>query len=621
MISGCAGFRPNPTPEYLKDWEAADSLSALEFGEALEDTTGVSQNLIRARQHFFLAEQAIGDKDADRAVKELNLATDFLSMVDNHVDSANYNELLNMSARILESYRDALKEVGKIPDEFVPEGVLAGNEEYYDSPMDVSDWTDIGIDTTLTAISDSESIGIFPPVPLVTNRQVTQLVEFFQGRGHKVFLRWMERAQIMLPRIQIILREEGLPDELAYLAMIESGLNPKAYSWAHASGIWQFIGSTGRLYGLRNDWWYDERCDIEKSTRAAARYLKKLYLEFDDWYLALAAYNCGELRVEQVIRQHRTRDFWKLWRLPRQTEDYVPSYIATALIMNDPIKYGFPEVQIAEVQTPDKVWVYNSVNLDVLAKCAGTDTETMKQLNPHLLRWCTPPTMDSVAVFIPPGSSESFQREFTRLPQDRQSTWVRHRVRSGETLASIARRYGTTLAAILDVPENNMKSRQRLRVGQYLLIPVPQGGTELASKESSNTKSTSNAQGDLVHLTYKVRNGDFLGKISKKYGVSVAKLRKWNQLSAKQTLHVGQLLDIWVPNDQADSSDQSESLASSDSTGDQKTHTVQRGESLWVIAQRYGVSVSALQGANGMGRSTRLNPGQVLVVPGRRSGG
>jgi membrane-bound lytic murein transglycosylase D len=613
LFYGCASFRPSAKPEYFRELEASDSLSTFEFGE--EDTTGISQNLIQAKRHFRLAEQAIGDKDSDQAVKELDQALNYLSNLDSNIDSTNYLELQNLTAQILDSYRDALKEVGVIPDEFVPEGVLAGNEEYYDSPVDMSDWSDFDSESYAATLPDSESIAIFPPVPLVINNKVNSLIEFYQGRGRKVFLRWMERAQTMIPQIQEVLREEGLPEELAYLSMVESGLNPKAYSWAHASGLWQFIKSTGRLYGLQNDWWYDERCDMEKSTRAASRYLKKLYLEFDDWYLALASYNCGELRVQRVIQQQRTRDFWKLWRLPRQTEDYVPSYIAAALIMKDPVKYGFPEFQVAEAPLPDKVWVRNSVNMDMLAKCAGTDTETIKQLNPHILRWCTPPTLDSVAIFVPAGTSEDFMSQYAQIPQNDQDNWVRHRVRSGETLASIARRYGTTLAAIMDVPENNLKNKTRVKVGQFLMIPVPQGGAQLASNESTVSQTSSDPSGDLNHLTYKVRKGDFLGKISKKYGVSVAKLCQWNQLSTKSTLQVGQLLDIWV------SDDNSDSIVSNDNTGDQLTHTVQRGESLWIIANRYRVSVSDLQNANNMGRSTRLNPGQVLVIPGHRSGG
>jgi LysM repeat protein len=167
----------------------------------------------------------------------------------------------------------------------------------------------------------------------------------------------------------------------------------------------------------------------------------------------------------------------------------------------------------------------------------------------------------------------------------------------------------------MDVPENNLKNKTRVKVGQFLMIPVPQGGAQLASNESTSSQATSDPSGDLNHITYKVRKGDFLGKISKKYGVSVAKLCQWNQLSTKSTLQVGQLLDIWV------SDDNSDSIVSNDNTGDRLTHTVQRGESLWIIANRYRVSVSDLQNANNMGRSTRLNPGQVLVIPGHRSGG
>ena len=615
LMLGCASIRPTADPDFRdQDYEGASSafLPGAQEGMA-GDSLNMSQNLALATRHFHQAEQAIGENDPERVSDELDQAMDYLSMANQNVDSASYYDLTKICTEILESYRDLLKQVGTLPDEFVPEGVLVGDEEFYDSLQQWSDWYEDGVEITDTSLSAIETIDIFPSIPLISNRKVNQVVSYYRGKGHKVFLRWMERGQVVLPRIQKILREEGVPEELAYLAMIESGLNPKAYSWAHASGVWQFIRSTGRLFGLRSDWWYDERCDIDKSTRAAAQYLKKLYLEFDDWYLALAAYNCGEIRVHRAIRQHGTRNFWKLWRLPRQTENYVPSFIAAATIMQNPTEYGFPEFEPVEDSPVDVVWVNGCVDLEVLAKCAGTDVTALKKLNPHILRWCTPPTVDSVAVSIPAGSSDQFQARYAQVPQDKKTKWVRHRIRSGETLSQIAAMYGTTISAIMDVPENKLRNAHRIPVGKYLLIPAPPGGVTVSlPKKPASYTDVADAYEDQTHLTYRVRRGDTLGKIASRYGVSVRNLRNWNNLNGKRYIYPGQVLEIWT------SGSGSASVASSEASS---THTVRRGDSLWLISQRYGVSISAIQAANNMGRRTTIKPGDILVIPSRRSGG
>ncbi|KPL06768.1 hypothetical protein AMJ86_07320 [bacterium SM23_57] len=619
IMLGCASFQASSKSQSSNGQEVEGNAAAFMINgteEFQDDAQNMSPNLALAKKHFRLAEQAIGDEDPERVMNELDQALNYLSMLEPEVDSVNYYQLVKISSQILESYRDFLKEVGVLSDEFVPEGVLLGEEEVYDSPEEWEDWGEFPSDTLEAALPDSETIAVFPPVPLVTNRKVTQVLSYYRGRGHKVFLRWMERAQVVLPRIQEILREEGLPEELAYLAMVESGLNPKAYSWAHASGIWQFIRSTGRLFGLYSDWWYDERRDVEKSTRAAAAYLSKLFIEFDDWYLALAAYNCGEVRVHRAIRRHESRNFWKLWRLPRQTENYVPSYIAAALIMQDPTKYGFPEFQPSEMTATETVWVSGCVDLEVLATCVGTGVQVIKQLNPPILRWCTPPTVDSIALRIPEGASENFWAEYAKIPQDKKTHWIRHRIRPGDTLSEIARKYGTTISAIMDVPDNKLRNKHRIPVGKYLLIPAPPGGITVASGSmASQTDESFDPFDGQTHFTYRVRRGDNLGKIASKYGVSVQKLRDWNGLHGKRYIYPGQILHVWLDGDG------SGSLAANVDSNGRVTHKVRRGESLWLIGQKYGVSVSAIQGANGMGRRTKIKPGDVLIIPTQRSGG
>jgi membrane-bound lytic murein transglycosylase D len=618
LMLGCASIRPTADPDFPdQDFEGNSSAYLPDNREGMpDDSLNMSQNFALAMRHFHLAEEAVGENDPERVSEELDQTLDYLSIANQNVDSASYHNLAKICTDILESYRDFLRQAGTLSDEFVPEGVLLGDEEFYDSLQQWSDWYEDGVDITDTSLSAIESIDIFPSVPLITNRKVNQVMSYYRGKGRKVFLRWMDRAQVMLPRIQEILRDEGLPEELAYLAMIESGLNPKAYSWAHASGVWQFIRSTGRLFGLHSDWWYDERCDVDKSTHAAAEYLKKLYLEFDDWYLALAAYNCGEIRVHRAIRQHGSRNFWKLWRLPRQTENYVPSFLAAAIIMQNPTEYGFPEFQAADDPPIDVVWVNGCVDLEVLANCAGTDVATLKQLNPHILRWCTPPTVDSVAISIPAGSSDQFRARYAQIPQDRKTKWVRHQIRSGETLSSIAHMYGTTISAIMDVPENNLRNAHRIPVGRYLLIPAPPGGvTVSAPEEPASYTDVTDSYEDQTHDTYRVRSGDTLGKIAARFGVSVQNLRNWNNLSNKRYIYPGQVLEIWS------SGGGSAQVASSNDAESSSTHTVRRGESLWSISQRYGVSISQIQAANSMGGRTKIKPGDILVIPSRRAGG
>lgn len=618
VVLGCAGIRPSHVADERDDSNATyNTYNDSYMAEGVAIDSGLSSpNLEKAKLHFELAEQAVGDREAERVADELDRTVAFLNAIDQEEAKTNPWQLIQFNIQTLESYRDILREVEVLSDEFVPEGVLIGDEVYTDSVSDWSEWADEGSDTLEVSVSSNGTIMIYPPVPLVTNRKVNQVIKYYQSyRGRKVMLKWMERAQLVLPRIQEILREEGVPEELAYLAMVESGLNPKAYSWAHASGPWQFIRSTGRLYGLYSDWWYDERRDIEKSTRAAAAYLKKLYLEFDDWYLALAGYNCGELRVHRAIRRHHSRDFWKLWRLPRQTENYVPSFIAAALIMKDPPKYGFPEFKPIEPSPTETVWISDCVDFQVLANCAGTDINTLRSLNPPILRWCTPPTVDSIALVLPDGASGRFAESYAKIPKDQKTHWIRHRVRSGETLSGIARQYGTTISAIMDVPENKLRNKHRIPVGKYLLIPAPPGGITLAEAATSSSHSSEDSREGLMHMTYRVRKGDFLAKIADRYGVSIYQLRDWNNLHGKRYIYPGQILNIWVPDDG------SAPMASSVNSDGSTTHRVRSGENLWVISRRYGVKISDIQSANSMGRRTTIKPGQILIIPTPRPGG
>jgi membrane-bound lytic murein transglycosylase D len=226
-----------------------------------------------------------------------------------------------------------------------------------------------------------ERVEIIPGhIPITYNQKVASIIKFFQNEGRSSFQKWLNRMSRYKPIILPILEEEGVPPELFYLAMIESGLNPKAYSYAHASGVWQFIASTGKMYGLKKNWWVDERRDIEKATHAAARLLINLYKEFGDWYLAFAAYNCGSMRVKKEMRRHNSDDYWKLQRLPSQTRNYVPNIMAAIFISNDPKKYGFI-VNEQEKMEWKVVPIDKTVSLEKLSECAKLDIGKLQSYN------------------------------------------------------------------------------------------------------------------------------------------------------------------------------------------------------------------------------------------------
>ena len=239
-----------------------------------------------------------------------------------------------------------------------------------------------------------ESVEIIPGhVPITYNRKVASIIRFFQKDGRKSMNKWLSRMNKYKKIILPILEEENVPPEIFYVSMIESGLNPNAYSYAHASGLWQFISSTGKIYGLKKNWWVDERRDYIKSTYAACKYLKDLYAEFGDWYLALAAYNCGSTRVHKAIKRHDSKNYWDLYTLPSQTKSYVPNVMAAIIISNSPEKYGFsinPE--------QDFKWVIKeidkSVKLKTIAECGSIDLKALQKINPELKQAAIPPMKD-----------------------------------------------------------------------------------------------------------------------------------------------------------------------------------------------------------------------------------
>jgi len=310
-------------------------------------------------------------------------------------------------------------------------------------------------------------------IPIVINAKVEQFIQYFQTTIRDKFATWLARSEKYIPFMKNLLKEHGLPEDLVYMALIESGFDPYAYSRSKASGLWQFIRWTGKRYGLRVDWWVDERRDPEKSTIAAAKYLKDLYETFECWYLVAAGYNAGEYKIIRAMKRYRTEDFWKLTKyryLKRETKNYVPQMIAAALIAKDPEKYGFTDVEYAEPLQYEKVKVPELTALSLVAKACETSLKEIKDLNPELKRGVTPPNELEYEIKIPSGKKDLFLKNLEALGPLEPFEFKTYRVKNGDTLGRIARSYRVDLKPLLEI--NHLKKTSRISKGMILLIPV-----------------------------------------------------------------------------------------------------------------------------------------------------
>jgi len=372
------------------------------------------------------------------------------------------------------------------------------------------------------------------PITVVRNERVDKWLRYFQGRGRKEMERWLSRVGKYRPMIDGILAENGLPPELFYLSMIESGLNPRAYSKAHASGMWQFIESRGRQYGLRVDWWMDERRDPEKAARAACAYLRDLHELLGSWELALAGYNAGEGRVLRA-REKRPScpDYWCL-DLPRETEDFVPKFMAAVIINSDPAAFGFDAPAPADPLSYDTIEVTEALDLEAVAKACGATADEIKQLNPALRRWCTPPPDGKhgpTDLRVPAGTGVACLAAIAELPPDERAGWQRHEVRSGDTVSALAARYGTSVNAIMSV--NEIRDCRRTYAGQQLIIPVGHSVPE----DDTPTKARRT-------VTYTVKRGDTISSIARRHGKDPKDLLRWNGLTWDSRIFPGDRIKV-----------------------------------------------------------------------------
>ena len=385
------------------------------------------------------------------------------------------------------------------------------------------------VDPRLKARAEEAAKNISHDLPLTVNDEVLSFLNFFQTpRGRAIVETGLRRAGRYRGMIARVLSEEGVPQDLIYLAQAESAFQPTALSRAGARGMWQFVAYRGQEYGLRHTWWLDERQDPEKATRAAAQHLRDLYNMLGDWYLAMAAYNCGPGNVQKAIERTGYADFWELYRrnvLPRETKNYVPIILALTLIAKDAPHYGIQAEPESPVPT-DMVKPGRAIDLRLVAETIDVDVETLRTLNPSLLRLATPDD-PAFELYLPLGSAPKFSAEIADIPPDKWVSWRRHRVAAGETLTAIAKKYRVTPKAIADA--NNLESTTALNAGEKLIIPAIQPAAENKRRM----------------VSYRVRKGDtFLG-IADRFSVESEDLLKWNRLKSKRVSR-GMVLRIYT---------------------------------------------------------------------------
>lgn len=399
-------------------------------------------------------------------------------------------------------------------------------------------------------------------IPLADHPLVDLYIDYFTGRGRIFFEKWLARSGRYAPMMRRILSDRGLPEDLIYLAMVESGFSASAYSSARAAGYWQFIGSTGQLYGLRHDMWVDERRDFVRATEAAASYLSQLHRQMGDWHLAWACYNAGEGRVRRALGRYKTHNFWTLIKNPhslaKETTHYVPKIIAAAMIAKDAERYGFKNVEWMEPLDFDEINVKDAVDLRRLADRTGVPLLTLRELNPALLHDMTPPGRLSL-LRVPAGRGTEIAALVSTLPPAERLTYWQHRVRQGDTLSGIARRYHADMRGIMEM--NHLRNAF-LRVGQQVMVPVlPLPAYRLAQAGRSRAvpaagrppkKIAQRVAGTALRVHGKdrvarhvVTQGDTLWSIARRYGVSVDRIRSTNVVRRATRLAIGEVLEIF----------------------------------------------------------------------------
>ena len=378
--------------------------------------------------------------------------------------------------------------------------------------------------------------------PVELNDPVLACIDLYQGRLRDWFQGALNRGQRYMPHIREVFASEGIPQDLAFVALVESAFRPAAFSRARAKGVWQFISSTGKLYGLKQDWWVDERSDTEKATRAAARYLRELHEMFGDWNLAMAAYNAGPRVVRRGMRRYKTADYWELRQtraLRRETKNYVPLIHAAIVVANAPEKYGFA-VETEPAVDYETAPVDGAIDLRLIAECLETPVTEIQALNPELRRLATPANR-TFPLKVPAGKAQSLRSCVESIPPEKRVRFRTHVVARGQTFGSIAKANGVRARDVAEA--NNLPLRKRLAVGTELIIPIDPRAKAPAPKRTAQSAPKAASSEKIWRIAYRVKPGDTLGAIASQYGATVRELQSWNGLSGSR-ITAGNVLTI-----------------------------------------------------------------------------
>jgi membrane-bound lytic murein transglycosylase D len=481
------------------------------------------------------------------------------------------------------------------------------DEEAPSQPAPIDEIADLTLpagDPRLAAKAQRELITVHHDLPLTVNESVLQYLSFFTSmRGRAIVEHGLERAGRYDAMIRRVLEEQGVPQDLIYLAQAESAFQPQAVSRSGARGIWQFMPYRGGEYDLQRSYWVDERSDPEKATRAAARHLRDLYGMFGDWYLVMAAYNSGPLNVARAIQRTGYADFWELQRrkaLPKETQNYVPIIIAMALVAKDPASYGV-HVDAQKPEPVETIKLEHPIDLHLVADASGAGLDDLHALNPQLLRSVTP-NQSGFELKLPLGAGKNFEENVQQVPEDKWTVWRLHAIGEGENLASVARQFRVSVPAIETA--NHLEARATLPEGFLLTVPTAPSAVRV--------------------LHYRVVKGDTLAGIAGRFDVTVEELKRWNHIAGDHAPR-GARLRIYagdVPDGDASarSSPKPARVADPAVKGvSQRTpaaisHLVRPGETLYSIAREYGITVTELERSNPYLADRPLEAGDTLAV-------